>query len=326
MAFLAAFIKRQFISYPPIPTTSFSGKTAIVTGSNVGLGLEACRYLVRLGASQIIIACRNTEKGEAAAKEIQASTSCPPDTLKVWQLDMSSYASVQAFADRAKAELPRLDILLLNAGLGTMKFRMAEGLEETINTNVVSLSLLAFLLHPKLHDTAVKHDSKTHLTATGSELYEVAKFAESKAPDGQIFASLSDQSKANMLDRYNTSKLLLIFVIKQIAALAPLESSKVIVNCVGPGFCQSELHRDYTNAALRFLIKILARPTEVGSRTLVYGAGAGPETHGQYLPDCKITATKGLTSGEAGTKLQNRVWVELKQKLEVIRPGVTWLA
>ncbi|KAF2494652.1 putative short-chain dehydrogenase, partial [Lophium mytilinum] len=317
------FIKRQFISYPPIPTTSFSGKTAIVTGSNVGLGLEACRYLVRLGASQVLIACRNTEKGEAAAKDIQASTSCSPGTIKVWQLDMSSYASVQAFAERATAELPRLDILLLNAGLATMKFRMAEGLEETINTNVVSLSLLAFLLHPKLHDTAVKYDTETHLTATGSELYEVAKFAERAAPEGQIFATLSDQSEANMRDRYNTSKLLLIFVMKQLAAIAPLGPSKVIVNCVGPGFCQSELHRDYTNAALRLLIRLLARPTEVGSRTLVYGAGAGPDTHGQYLPDCKITPTKGLASGEAGSKLQARIWLELKQKLEVVSPGVT---
>lgn len=235
MSFLWAFIHRQFIYEPPIPTASFKGKTVIITGSNVGLGLEACRWLVRLGASQVIIACRNIEKGKAAAKDIRATTSCSPDTLQVWHLDMSSYASVKAFADRAKAELPRLDVLLANAGLATNKFRMTEDNEEMITTNVVSLSLLALLLHPKVHETAVKYNTETHITATGSELYEVAKFKERDARDGQLFATLNDKDKANMGDRYNVSKLLLICSIKQIAALAPFDSSRVVVNCVAPG-------------------------------------------------------------------------------------------
>ncbi len=73
-------------------------------------------------------------------------------------------------------------------------------------------------------------------------------------------------------------------------------------------------------------MKILARPTEVGARTLVYGASVGPESHGKYLPDCTITPTAGLTNGDAGAELQNRFWVELKEKLEAIRPGVTSLS
>jgi hypothetical protein len=52
----------------------------------------------------------------------------------------------------------------------------------------------------------------------------------------------------------------------------------------------------------------------------------GEESHGQYIPDCKITQTVGLTKGKAGAELQDRVWVELKQKLEAIRPGVTSLS
>lgn len=235
MSFLAAFIYRQFIHYPPVPTASFKGKTAIVTGSNVGLGKEACRWLVRLGASQVILACRNLEKGKAAAKDIQATTPCSSDTLQVWHLDMSSYASVQAFADKVKAELPRLDVLLLNAGIGTMKFRMTEDNEETITTNVVSLTLLAFLLHPKLRETAAKYNTQTHLTVTASELYEVAKFKERNAPAGQLFATLADESKSNMRERYHVSKLMEIFVVKQMATMSPLNSSNVIVNCVAPG-------------------------------------------------------------------------------------------
>lgn len=91
-------------------------------------------------------------------------------------------------------------------------------------------------------------------------------------------------------------------------------------------FCHSELSREQNNLAIRIIKKILCRPTEVGARTLVYGAGAGPESHGQYLPDCKITPMVGPMKGEKGAELQSRVWEELKQKLEAIQPGVTSLA
>ena len=235
MSFLAAFIYRQFLHSPPVPTVSFKGRTAVVTGANCGLGLEACRWMVSLGASQVILACRNLEKGNAAAKDIQATTSCSLDVLQVWHLDLSSYASVQAFANRVKTDLLRLDVLIANAGRGTRIFNTTEDNEETITTNVVSMALLACLLHPKLRETAAKYETQTHLTVTASELYEQAKFTERKAPAGQLFKTLNDKATANMADRYNVSKLLGMFIVKQIAALAPLESSGVIVNCVAPG-------------------------------------------------------------------------------------------
>lgn len=122
---------------------------------------------VRLGASRIIIACRNVEKGKAAAKDIQATTACSSDTLQVWELDLSSYASVQAFAKKVTTELPRVDAVLANAGIGTRTFRTTEDNEETITTNVVSMSLLAFLLHPKLRETATKYNTQTNFVGVG---------------------------------------------------------------------------------------------------------------------------------------------------------------
>ena len=235
MSFLAGFIYRQFIHSPPVPTASFQGRTAIVTGASSGLGREACRWMVRLGASQVILACRNLEKGRAAAKDIQTTTSCSPDTLQVWHLDLSSYASVQAFAERARADLPRLDVLIANAGRATRMYNVTEDNEETITTNVVSMALLACLLLAKLRETAARYGVQTHLTVTASELYEVAKFEERKAPAGRLFATLNDEATANMGERYHVSKLLGMFVVKQMAALAPLSSSGVVVNCVAPG-------------------------------------------------------------------------------------------
>jgi NAD(P)-dependent dehydrogenase (short-subunit alcohol dehydrogenase family) len=235
MVLLFDFIYRQFIHEPPPPIASFKGKTVIVTGGSGGLGLEACRSMVRLGASQVIIACRNTDKGKAAANDIRATTSCSSDTLLVWDLDLSSYASVQAFSKKVTTDLPRVDAVLANAGIGTRTFRMTEDNEETITTNVISMSLLAFLLHPKLRETATKYNTQTHFTVTGSELYEVAKFKESKVPDGQIFATLNDKSKAIMSDRYNVSKLMDLYIIRALAAMFPVKSSGVIINCVAPG-------------------------------------------------------------------------------------------
>jgi NAD(P)-dependent dehydrogenase (short-subunit alcohol dehydrogenase family) len=232
---VGGFIHRQFIYTPPVPTASFEGKTVIVTGGNTGLGLEACRWLVRLGAPQVIIACRTVEKGKAAAKDIQATTSCSSSTLRVWHLDLNSYASVRAFSDKVKAELPRLDVLVANAGIMARKFKVTEVDEEVITTNVVSSALLNFLLYPKLRQTAIEHNTYTHITSTASELYEVAKFKERKAPAGELFKALADERNFGMADRYNVSKLLGIFVIKQMAAMSPLDPNKVIVNCIAPG-------------------------------------------------------------------------------------------
>ncbi|KAL9071685.1 MAG: hypothetical protein Q9157_005382 [Trypethelium eluteriae] len=283
--------------------------------------------MVRRGASQIILACRNVEKAKAAARDIQATTSCSADILQVWHLDMSSYASVQAFCDKVKSELPRLDVLLGNAGLGTRGFRMTEDNEEMITTNVVSTFLLGFLLHPKLRETAKKYSTQTYFTVTTSELYEYAKFEEGKARTGKIFATLNDRNTANMSERYDVSKLLQVFIIKQMAILSPCDSSGVIINGVAPGFCRSELTRDIDSSLIaRFILRVLCRRPEVGARTLTNGASAGTESHGQYVPDCKITPTKGLTKGSTGAELQRRVWEELEQKLEAIRPGVTSLS
>lgn len=235
MPFILSFLHRQFFGKLPVPTASFQGKTVIVTGSNVGLGLETSRWIVRLGASRVILACRNTSKGLAAAKDIRATTGCSSDTLDVWQLDMGSYASVQAFASRVKTELPRLDVLIANAGINSQTFQLIEDNEAMVTINFVSLFLLGFLLYPKLRETAAQYKTQTHFTITSSDLHETAKFDESKAPRGQIFAALNDESTFSGVDRYPTSKLLEILIVKEMASLSPLDSHNVIINCVSPG-------------------------------------------------------------------------------------------
>jgi NAD(P)-dependent dehydrogenase (short-subunit alcohol dehydrogenase family) len=237
MVLLFDFIYRQFIHYPPAPTTaSFKGQTIIVTGGSGGLGLATCRSLLEKGAAKVIIACRNVDKGKAAAQGLREITACSHDAVDVWPLDLGSYASVVEFSERVKSQLERLDVLVANAGMQTMRFQKVEGDEETIVTNVISTALLALLVHPKLQETAFRFNIQTHITFTGSELYEVAKFKERRDPSGQIFATLADEKKSAMGDRYNVSKLLLLLVLKRMSKISPLESSNVIVNVVAPGY------------------------------------------------------------------------------------------
>jgi hypothetical protein len=87
--------------------------------------------------------------------------------------------------------------------------------------------------------------------------------------------------------------------------------------------CHSELTREFNTPIVRVAKRILARPTGVGARTIVYGACAGPESHGQYVPDCRVEAPAGVCRDEDTEKVQKALWKELGVRLEGIRPGVT---
>lgn len=311
------FLYSQFIP-PPFPTTPCTSQTIIVTGSNVGLGKEAARHFARLGAAKIILAVRNTKAGEDAKTDIETSTGCDAKVLEVWNLDLASYDSCKAFAERAE-KLNRIDVLLENAALATRERSLAESHERTITVNVISTFYLAMLLLPKLKSTANDFGIHPRLVIVSSGVHAWPKFPFWNEPD--IFASLDDPSKSPMSERYSVSKLLEVLVVRHIAP--KLEGSGVVLNMLNPGLCHSELARD-AGWGLAILKFFFARTTEVGSRTLVAAANAGEESHGKYMDDSRVSETelspfvRSVEGGEAGA----RVWEELRGILEGIQPGV----
>lgn len=194
---LLSFAHRQFFITPQLPQASFTNQTVIVTGANVGLGLEAARHFVTLGASKVIIASRSSERGEKAKMDIEKTTG-KLGVVEVWSLDLQSFESVKAFAKRAEA-LDRLDIVCENAGVATQKFVLAEGEESTITTNVTSTFLLALLLLPALHRTAARYNTTPRLAITSSEVHAWAEFKERDCDN--IFDTLSQKDIANMHER-----------------------------------------------------------------------------------------------------------------------------
>lgn len=239
---VGCFVRSQLLVTPPEPTGDLTGKTVIVTGSNVGLGKEAARHFTSLYASTVVLAVRSLEKGEAARRDIEATTG-RKGVIKVMHLDMSHYQSVLEFASHAHHELDRVDIAVLNAGVNRGKWEIFEQDESTITVNVVSTFLLAFALLPKLRETATRFTTRPTLTIVNSEVHQWTGFSELKAPEGQLFQRLNQEEvngkKADLNDRYYVSKLMGVFFVREFCKRHPGTNFPVTVNLVSPGFCHS---------------------------------------------------------------------------------------
>lgn len=197
MPFLLDFLYSQLFVSLPHPESDFTGKTVIVTGSNVGLGFEAARHFTRLNAEKVILAVRSLEKGETAKRSIEETTG-KKGVVEVWLLDLSSYESVKQFVRRAEG-LKRLDVVVENAAIATDKYVMAEDNESTITVNVVSTFLLGLMILPKLRETATRFNSIPHLVFVSSEVHFLTSFAERTSPS--ILNTLNGKETANMNDR-----------------------------------------------------------------------------------------------------------------------------
>ena len=168
MSKFANFVKSQWTALP-YPTTSFTGQTIIVTGSNTGLGLEAARHFARLGASKVILAVRSIAKGEAAAKSIYDSVG-KEGVCEVWQLDMGNWDSIRSFVKKAEG-LKRLDVVCENAGIAYPEYVEMEGVESNVAVNVVGTFLLALLLLPILRKNGREYGVVPRLVVTSSEVH-----------------------------------------------------------------------------------------------------------------------------------------------------------
>jgi len=288
-------------------------------------------YSVHLNVSHLILGCRNAAKGEEARKTILASSrSSKPPMVEVWPIDMASYDSVRAFGQRAQKTLSRLDAVILNAGVELYDFELAEGIESTLTINVVSTLFLAYLVLPKLDETAETHSRLTNLTMVGSMVHIFGKGDQLlKAKKGEVFKKLSETAQVDMTGQYNLSKFLLTLAHRDMVArvdkAAKGGSSRVIINDVNPGWCDTGLfrHEKAPGVAKQIMFRLMGRTGEAGGRTLTYAASAGRETHGKYLSECKVKSESQFVRSKAGQQVQEKLGSELKEISEGIQPGST---
>ncbi len=124
------------------------GKVVVVTGATSGLGLAAAERLARLGAT-VWLGVRNPHRGEATRSAIAKRTGSRD--VHLGMIDLSSLRSVRQFAGQLRDRLPRLDVLINNAGVLTQERKLSSaGIEMTLATNVIGPFLLTGLLAPLL--------------------------------------------------------------------------------------------------------------------------------------------------------------------------------
>jgi NAD(P)-dependent dehydrogenase (short-subunit alcohol dehydrogenase family) len=279
-------MKQMFSSVPAIPTNlDLTGKTVLVTGANVGLGFEAVRHFLRLKPHLLIMGVRSVTKGEAAAAVLREEF--VNARIEVWELDMESYRSVQAFAARAELELDRLDVAVLNAGLAKLAFeRVEEGArhEITMQVNYLSTALLSLLLLPILRPTT-SSTKPGRLTIVNSGASLPLNLDE-PAEGARLLDSFDRPETFDAFGQYGLSKLLIMMFVAKLAQT--INPDEVILNSTDPGATKGtaffrDVNSRIMNIAIGAFMGLIGRQISDAARIYVHSSLVlGHESHGSW--------------------------------------------
>ncbi|KAI0024706.1 putative short-chain dehydrogenase/reductase family protein [Xylariomycetidae sp. FL0641] len=326
-SFTQALYRQCFITPSPVSPeeADLTGSTAIVTGSNGGIGLECARQLCALGLTKLILAVRDEAKGRHARDQLLAAHATL-QAAEVWPLDLHSYASVRALAARA-AGLDRLDYAILNAGVARLAFHAVPGTghEENVQVNCISTALLMISLLPALAagggGRPRPRPRPGRLVLVSSDAAGWARFPERHA-DPLLPALDHHPARFAPRDRYYTSKLLGQLALRELARRVP--ASAAVLVAATPGLVRGtallrDLARGGTAAGLaaRAVTRVLGYAPAVGARQLVDAAvrHADAEVHGQYLCAQVVKPMAPIVYRPEGPAIARRLWRELMHEL-----------
>ena len=229
---------------------SMHGKVVVVTGSNVGIGLETAVGVAALEATTVL-ACRNRAKAEAAAKEVTRRTW--NDDVHVVPLDLADLASVKEAAEHILSRWDRLDVLVNNAG-GTWSERRstAQGFEYTFGVNHLGHFSLTNQLLPRLR------------AAAPARIVNVTSVGHHAAWHGMRFDDLQSEKGYDAMEAYCRSKLANVLFTRQLATR--LEGTGVTANAVHPGPVRSGFGMDGDLSGFMGFGMRLVRPFEISPR------------------------------------------------------------
>ncbi|KAF4342077.1 WW domain protein [Fusarium beomiforme] len=313
------FIESQFCTKPQYPPDDLdlSGQTAIITGANNGLGFACAKLLLQHRLSNLIIAVRSEDKGNAAAEQLHSLCRTTTPKIEVWKLDMASYTSIEGFAKRCET-LSRIDFVILNAGMGDATFRVNEitGHEQTIQVNFLSTMYLSVLLLPLLK-TKAPNSMLGRLTIINSGTAMHCELPEAKAD--HIISALDQETNFDGMGHYGKSKLLGQLFIDKLAQ--QVDPNDVVINLVDPGLTKGTGLMDKGPWLMRTFMSTLSRLT---GRTLEQGASAyvdaailkGKESHGSYIMNWKILPFGVFYYTAEGKKAQEKLWREVMDEFD----------
>jgi NAD(P)-dependent dehydrogenase (short-subunit alcohol dehydrogenase family) len=240
-----------------------TGRTALVTGANSGLGLHTSLALARRGA-RVLMACRNPEKAGEALQRVTGDV--PGAKAELVSLDLASLESVRAAAAEVADRTGELDLLVDNAGVMAIpRAQTADGFEMQLGTNHLGHFALTGLLLPQL------------LAATAPRVVVVSSDAHKI---GRMrFDDLMAEKSYGRWSAYGQSKLANLLFMRELHRRADGRLAAVAAH---PGYAATNLQSNYGNPVVDLFMKI-------GNRVLAQSdeAGAWPQLYAATMPDVK---------------------------------------
>jgi NAD(P)-dependent dehydrogenase (short-subunit alcohol dehydrogenase family) len=247
-------------SFTTADIPDMTGRSAIVTGANSGLGLIIARELARAGA-RVVLACRNTAKGEAAVREITAAV--PAAQLDLQPLDLGELASVRDFARRFRSSGDDLDLLINNAGvMAPPRRETSDGFELQLGTNHLAHFALTGLLLGAMEG---RPDARVVTLSSGA--HRIGKID---------FENLQREHHYFRWGAYGQSKLAnLLFALELDRRLRGADSS-VSSLAAHPGYAATNLQSAAVPALDRIVMvvtnRLVAQSAEMGALPILYAA------------------------------------------------------
>lgn len=298
---------------PPAPVNAdYSGRNIIITGATSGIGEEAAYKFAALGASKVIIAARDSKKGERTKAALEGRLQ-GKGQLEVWELDMMSYESVVAFAKRAQS-LEHLDVLVLNAGTWRTTFsRSNHGWEEDLQVNTLSTTLLALLLLPKLKKSKQITGRIPILEFVNSGLHQSAVVPPELRSQTNVLEHYNQREQFREGSQYKFSKVFLMYATTCLAD--KISSGDVIITSVCPGWVFTNLGRDHYFPGVYyvafFFIFLFMRTPDQGADMVLSGTTQGEKVHNRFWRNDQIQPIPPSLEGETMKEFAKRMFDEI---------------
>lgn len=276
-------------------------KTILITGANSGLGFEAAKQLAKQG-HEIILLCRNKEKGEAAVAEIKSFSG--NQKIHLYTANLASQKSVEAVASQIKNDFTKLDVLLNNAGGVFNNFQLSEdGIEMTMANNHFNYFWLTYYLFDLLKN------------ANGARIVNVASDSHYSAKKIDVDSFYQKIGRYFVLSAYEQSKLANVLFTYSLAEKA--KPFNITVNALHPGFVYTPIGEKNGNKFFGIvwntMSKLFGLTVEKGASSHIYLASSEEVKNvtGKYFHNCKDKRSSGISYDK---NVQELLWKESERK------------
>ncbi|PTB66633.1 NAD(P)-binding protein [Trichoderma citrinoviride] len=257
-----------------------TGKVALVTGGNVGIGFQIVKQLALHGA-KVYLGARSEPRAKQAIDSILSEYQSITKDRVIWlPLDLSRPANIMEAAQLMSSWEKRLDILINNAGIATDDFTTtAEGFESTIAVNHIGHFILTTKLLPLLKATASAIGSDVRIVTSSS-------VAEKFAPKHNNFTTTEDlsdpgttdsndyTSRKTVFSRYGASKLANLLFTRELQRRLDEEDVKITALAVDPGPVATDGGMSVFPGFLKPVLKMVMKSPEKGALTQLFCATA----------------------------------------------------